>query len=91
MIYAFTAGVLLAIIALGQLRVWRTEQIRLKCVELANESRAYHGRVYSHAEKSEVLLARAITFENYVRGIKPKKDPNSPAPRPPDPPPPPKL
>lgn len=76
MIWAIVLGCLLAIMALGQLRVHRTEKIRLRCVELATGYRHYSAADYTyiHSEKAENILARAEEFEKYVRGIEPKKE-----------------
>lgn len=67
------------------IRVWRTESLRLSCVKWAVESRAFHGRVYSHPEKTEVILARAYQYEDFIRNGKPKDD-RAPPPPPPPPP-----
>lgn len=75
MIWAIVLGCLLAIMALGQLRVHRTEKIRLKCVELATGHRAHSAHAYVHAESNENVLVRAAEFEKYVRGIKPEEKP----------------
>lgn len=67
----------------GNIRVWRTESLRLSCIKWAVESRAFHGRVYSHPEKTEVILARAYQYEDFIRKGKPKEytPPAPPAPR----------
>lgn len=69
------------LVFLGQLRVWRTEKIRLHCIDLAITSRTLGVRAYVHSEKNEVIIERATAFENYVRGIKPKE--RTPTPPPP--------
>lgn len=84
MIWVALAILVAVVFVVGNIRVWRTESLRLKCVEWAVESRAFHGRVYSHPEKTDVILSRAYRYEDFIRKGQPKRsDPPPPPPPPP--------
>lgn len=79
MIWAILVGSFVGLMALAQLRIQRTERLRLRCVDQAIESRAYH------EEKVEIILARAYAYEDYVRQGR-SKEYKAPIPPPPPPP-----
>lgn len=85
MIWATLVLALVGLIVLVNLRIFLRERIRLRCLDQAIESRSFHGRVYSHAEKTEIVLARAYAYEDFVMSGKPKEEQ---APDPPPTPPP---
>lgn len=72
MIWVVLGAGIIFLLVMGQIRVYRTEILRTKCVDMAIHNRSAHGG-YSHAEPAETVVARAVKFENYIRGIKPKE------------------
>ena len=66
MTWVIIVAAVLGLLTLGQLRVWRTEKIRLSCVDMAITNRTL-GNAYIHAEPNDVIVKRAKAFEDYVR------------------------
>lgn len=74
MTWVIIVGTALGLLTLGQLRVHRTEKLRVKCLDLAITSRRMNPGIYMQAEKTEAVLGRAVQFEDYVRKGIPKEE-----------------
>jgi hypothetical protein len=66
MTWIIVVAAVLGLLTLGQLRVWRTEKIRLRCVDMAITNRTL-SNAYIQAEADDVIVNRAKAFEAYVR------------------------
>lgn len=81
MIWIALAILLTVVFVVGNLRVWRSENIRAKCIDMAITSRTLGGRAYIYAEKNHVIIERAAAFERYI--FKGKPEVSNPQPSPP--------
>jgi hypothetical protein len=72
MIWAILVACFVVLMFLVNLRIMRTEKIRLDCIDQAIASRHIHGG-FSEDMRAKSIIDRAIAFENYVRKGKPEE------------------